>query len=309
VAITWTQIVASLHWLGVGDWPALDAGLPRALEAGYEARLHRAADQVVLLGGVCRYLTGRFEEAADMAAEARAAGRERRDRMVQLWGLLVLVESRLRTDPVDPAIAGMLEEAEPLLTSGIAAVDAVRYRVAAARFQLAAGRTPDAWREIRAAAGLAGPEPSFASYTLEAHAGIPEGCLALLERGEPTGVDPAALRATAAAGLRRLRRYARSFPMARPRALACQGWSDWLQGRQGAARRAWVRAIGEAERLAMPWELAHAHHQLGRHLTTGERSPLGLDRNGHLDRAQSTLAALGCHTDPTGQSGTASPPA
>ena len=181
VAITWTQIVASLHWLGVGDWPALDAGLPRALEAGYRAWLHRAADQVVLLGGVCRYLTGRFEEAAVMAAEARAAGRERRDRMVQLWGLLVLVESRLRTDPGDPAIAGALEEAEPLLTSGIAAVDAVRFRVAAARFQLAAGRTPDAWREIRAAASLASPEPSFASYTLEAHAGIPEGCLALLE--------------------------------------------------------------------------------------------------------------------------------
>jgi tetratricopeptide (TPR) repeat protein len=293
VAITWTQIVASLHWLGVGDWPALDAGLPRALEAGYEARLHRAADQVVLLGGVCRYLTGRFEEAAVMAAEARAAGRERRDRMVQLWGLLVLVESRLRTDPGDPAIAGVLEEAEPLLTSGIAAVDAVRFRVAAARFQLAAGRTPDAWREIRAAAGLAGPEPSFASYTLEAHAGIPEGCLALLEWGEPTGVDPAELRATAAAGLRRLRRYARSFPMARPRALACVGWSHWLQGRHGAARRAWMRAIGEAERLAMPWELAHAHHQLGRHLATGERSPLGLDRTEHLDRAQSTFAALG----------------
>jgi hypothetical protein len=297
VAITWTQIVASLHWLGVGDWPALDAGLPRALEAGYEARLHRAADQVVLLGGVCRYLTGRFEEAAVMAAEARAAGRERRDRMVQLWGLLVLVESRLRTDPGDPAIAAALEEAEPLLTSGIAAVDAVRFRVAAARFQLAAGRTTDAWREIRAAASLAGPQPSFASYTLEAHAGIPEGCLALLEGGEPTGVDPAELRATAAAGLRRLRRYARSFPMARPRALACLGWSHWLQGRHGAARRAWTWAIGEAERLAMPWELAHAHHQLGRHLATGERSSLGLDRTEHLDRAQSTFAALGCRTD------------
>jgi predicted ATPase/DNA-binding SARP family transcriptional activator len=297
VAITWTQTVASLHWLGVGDWPALDAGLPRALEAGYGARLHRAADQAALLGAVCRYLTGRFEEAAVMAAEARAAGRERRDRMVHLWGVLVLMESRLRTDPGDPAIAGALEEAEPLLTSGIAAVDMVRSHVAAARFHLAAGRTPDAWQEIRVAARLAGPEPSFASYTLEAHAGIPEGCLALLEWGEPTGLDPAELRATAAAGLRRLRIYARSFPMARPRALACLGWSHWLQGRHGAARRAWTRAIGEAERLAMPWELANAHHQLGRHLATGERSPLGLDRTEHLDLAQSTFAALGCRTD------------
>jgi hypothetical protein len=33
--------------------------------------------------------------------------------------------------------------------------------------------------------------------------------------------------ATAAAGLRRLRRYARSFPMARPRAMAYLGWSHW----------------------------------------------------------------------------------
>jgi hypothetical protein len=89
--------------------------------------------------------------------------------------------------------------------------------------------------------------------------------------------------------------------MARPRALACLGWSHWLQGRQGAARRAWTRAIREAERLAMPWELANAHHQLGRHLAAGQRSPLGLDRTEHLDRAQSTFEALGCRTTRQGQ--------
>jgi tetratricopeptide (TPR) repeat protein len=177
-------------------------------------------------------------------------------------------------------------------------IDVVRAQVAAARFHLAGGRPADAWRAIRTAADLAGPGPSFASYTLEAHAGLPEVCLALLERGEPPGVDPAELRATAAAGLRRLRRYARSFPMARPRALVCLGWSHWLQGRHGAAHRAWTRAIREAERLSMPWELANAHHELGRHLAAGQRSPLGLDRTGHLDRARSTFAALGCRTDP-----------
>jgi tetratricopeptide (TPR) repeat protein len=300
LAVTWTQIVASLHWLGVGDWPALDAGLPRALEAGSRGRLHRAADQAVLLGGICRYLTGRFEEAAAMAAQARAAGRDRHDRMVQLWGLLILVESRVRTDPGDPAIADALEEAEPLLTSGIAVFDAVRYHVAAARFHLAAGRAPDAWRATRTGADLAGPEPSFAPYTLEAHAGIPEVSLALLERGQPPGTDPAELRATAAAGLRRLRRYARRFPMARPRALACLAWSHRLQGRPAAAARAWARAIREADRLAMPWEQANAHYQLGRHLRGDERSPLGLTGAEHLDRARSTFEALGCRAEPTG---------
>jgi hypothetical protein len=281
----------------------LDVRAPTALAAGAAARLHRVADIVVLISALCRYLTGRFGEAAAMATQARAAGRDRHDPTVQLWGLLVLLESRLRVDAGDPAIAAWLEEADQLGRQNVARIDVVRAQVAAARFHLAGGRPADAWRAIRTAADLAGPGPSFASYTLEAHAGIPEVCLALLERGEPTGVDPAELRATAAAGLRRLRRYARSFPMARPRALVCLGWSHWLQGRHGAARRAWTRAIAEAERLAMPWELAHAHHQLGRHLAAGQRSPLGLDRTGHLDRARSTFAALGCRTDPTGPTG------
>jgi predicted ATPase/class 3 adenylate cyclase len=308
VTICSTQLVGGLYWLGVGDWTRFDARAPTALAAGAGARLHRLADQVVLISAVCRYQTGRFSEAAAMATEARAAGQARHDPTVHLWGLVTLIDSRLRVDPGDPAIAEWLEEAEPLVSQNVGRIDVVHLQVAAARFHLAGGRPADAWRATRTAADLAGPGPSFASYTLEAHAGIPEVCLALLERGQPTDVDPAELRATAAVGLRRLRRYARSFPMARPRALACLGWSHWLQGRQGPARRAWTRAIREAERLAMPWELAHAHHQLGRHLATGERSPLGLDQTEHLNLARSTFAALGCRTDPTGQTGTGGGP-
>jgi tetratricopeptide (TPR) repeat protein len=297
LAITWTQVVASLHWLGVGDWAALDNGLARALEVGRRARLHRMVDQAILLGGICRYLTGRFEEAAAMSAEARAAGRDRRDPMVQLWGLLVVAESRLRTDPGDPALAGVLEEAEPLLAGGVPTIDVVRLHVAAARFHLAGGRTGDAWRSIRAAAALGGPEPSFHPYTIEAHAGVPEVCLALLEQDEPPGADPAELRATTTAGLRRLHRYGRAFPMARPRGQLASGCWHRLDGRRRPAARSWTRAVQAAERLAMPWELARAHHELGRQLAEGQCSPLGLDRRGHLERAAAGFAAMGCRAD------------
>jgi hypothetical protein len=37
LSITWTQVVASWHWLGVGDWATLDARLAEALRAGAEA--------------------------------------------------------------------------------------------------------------------------------------------------------------------------------------------------------------------------------------------------------------------------------
>jgi hypothetical protein len=51
----------------------------------------------------------------------------------------------------------------------------------------------------------------------------------------------------------------------------------------------------------------HAHHEFGRHLAIVERSPLDLDRTEHLGRARSTFEALGCRTDPTGQTGTGGP--
>jgi hypothetical protein len=217
--------------------------------------------------------------------------------MVQLWGLLVVAEPRLRTDPGDPALAGIVEEAGPLLAGGVPTIDVVRFHVAAARFHLAGGRPADGWRSIRAAAALGGPEPSFHPYTIEAHAGVPEVCLALLEQGEPPGADPAELRATTTAGLRRLHRYGRAFPMARPRGqLAAGGWHR-LEGRRRQAARSWARAVQAAERLAMPYELARAHLELGGQLAPAERSPLGLDRDGHLERAAAGFAAMGCRAD------------
>ena len=166
--------------------------------------------------------------------------------------------------------------------------------MAAARHHLAAGRADGAWRSIRAAAALAGPEPSFHPYTIEAHAGIPEVCLALLEAGGAPGADLAELRATASAGLRRLDRYARTFPMARPRARLCLGAWQALEGRRNAAIRSWARAVEAAERLAMPWELAWGQLQLGRHLGPGGRAPNGLDPAALLDRAAAGFAAMGC---------------
>jgi len=297
VVVTWTYVVASLHWLAVGDWAAVDAGLPRALEVGTRARLHRIVDQVVLLGGVGRYLTGRFEEAATIADDARAAGRDRRDPIAELWGLLVLAEARLRTDPGDPALAGTLEDGAALLAAGVPTIDAVRLHVAAARHHLAAGRADGAWRSIRAAAALAGPEPSFHPYTIEAHAGIPEVCLALLEWSGPPVADPAELRATAATGLRRLDRYSRTFPMARPRARLCLGAWQALEGHRRPAVRSWARAVEAAERLAMPWELAWGQLQLGRHLGPGERAPNGLDGAALLERAAAGFEAMGCRAE------------
>jgi predicted ATPase/DNA-binding SARP family transcriptional activator len=292
----WVGIVGGLHWTGVGDWAAADAGAARALPILRRTPMHRWADEVQLISAIAHYLTARYPEAAEGAAEGMASGRDRRDPIVHLWGLVVLMETALRADPENPAIAGWSEEAAPLLPQ-VARIDAARFHAAMARLHLAAGRPADAWRATRAADQLVGPAPSFTQYSLEAHAAVPEVCLALLERGAQVAAEPAELRATAARGLRRLRRYARSFPMARPRALTCLGWSRWQDGRRRQAVRAWTRAVREAERLAMPYELARAHYELGRHLGPKERSPLRLDGAGHLALAPATFTSIGCRAD------------
>jgi adenylate cyclase len=288
----WIGVVGGLHWTGAGDWAGVDAGAARALELRHRTPMHRWADEVQLIAAVARYLTARYDEAAAAAAEVMASGRDRRDPIVHLWGLAVLIETTLRTDPGGPALAGWSDEAARLLPK-VARIDAARIHAATARLHLAAGWPAQAWQAIRTADRLVGPRPSFAQYALEAHAGVPEVCLTLLELAGEDGPDPAELRATAATALRRLRRYARTFPMARPRALICLGWSAWLDGRAGTARRAWARAVREAERRAMPYELARAHFESGRHLKPGQRSPLGLDRAGHLDRATAGFRGTG----------------
>jgi hypothetical protein len=47
----------------------------------------------------------------------------------------------------------------------------------------------------------------------------------------------------------------------------------------------------------MPYELARAHYELGRHLGPKERSPLRLDGAGHLALAAATFTSIGCRAD------------
>jgi hypothetical protein len=78
-----------------------------------------------------------------------------------------------------------------------------------------------------------------------------------------------------------IERYARINPPARARALLWQGCAEWLRGRPKAANAAWRRCLLEAERFALPYEIARVHFEIGRRLTAAD--PL---RHDHLMEAQ-----------------------
>lgn len=74
--------------------------------------------------------------------------------------------------------------------------------------------------------------------------------------------------------------------MGEPRQLLWEGTARWNAGRTELARRAWRRGLEAAERLAMPYDEARLHLEMGLHLP-------GLERQEHLERARDQLAALG----------------
>jgi hypothetical protein len=85
-----------------------------------------------------------------------------------------------------------------------------------------------------------------------------------------------------------LRRFARTFLTARPRAWLYEGLAAHHLGRKRHAMAAWTTGLKTAERLVMPYEQGRAHYELGRHLPPGHPG-----RQPHLRRACELFAAIG----------------
>ncbi|WP_460492831.1 AfsR/SARP family transcriptional regulator [Dactylosporangium cerinum] len=197
----WVAIVGGLHWIGVADWAAADAAAARvgprhrATPQRPVAPQHRWEDEARLIAGVAQHLTGRHDEAVASAARCLLSGRDRRDPVVHLWSLLVLIETTLPAGPGAPSLEAReqldawIQEAAPLLPDA-SRIDAARFHVAAARLHLAAGRRTEAWRAARTADRLIGARPALAQYGLEAHAGVAEICQALLDPAAGAGHPP-----------------------------------------------------------------------------------------------------------------------
>src|SRR5262249_54530119 len=84
------------------------------------------------------------------------------------------------------------------------------------------------------------------------------------------------------------RAYASVFPIGRPFASLWEGLLAQLSGHPAKARRAWNRAIAEAQQLDMPYERGRAFFEIGRHLRREDA-----ERSRFLGRAEGIFADLG----------------
>jgi len=96
----------------------------------------------------------------------------------------------------------------------------------------------------------------------------------------------------ASKALNNLRKFARVFPIGKPRLRLYEGWRNWLAGRRSRAHQDWEKSLERALELGMRYDQGLAHLEIGRHFPAGS-----LGREEHLEKAADLFTQLGAGHD------------
>jgi tetratricopeptide (TPR) repeat protein len=282
---------------GVGAWAKAEALLTAAATAAEQIGDQRQwiTSQAIL--AVLRHYQSDFAQA--MALNRTVYDEAvRSDNLVQQgWGLYSQAENNVCLGHYDEALA-LLEKSLTVVAGD------TKYT---AQLRIYGGFAIVYWRRgepllarqmaDRAAALIAQSAPNVYSG-LEAYAGVAEVYLGLWEQAgacRTSAQEPQAapLREQASHACQVLRRYARLFPMGRPRARLWQGLWYWLAGRPETAHRWWRQSLIAAHQFHMPYEQGLAYYEIGRHLP-----PSHPQRQASLQQARALFARVGVISAP-----------
>jgi tetratricopeptide (TPR) repeat protein len=232
------------------------------------------------------YLQGKFEQSRHLCAQLLEHGTRRGDSQHRHWGMMWGMMNALALDLVDEAEALSLQALEYLAESSIPKLDEILERGFIALVWLRRGRLEEARGMVDRAFPLGVIIPHASSFAqCEAFASKAQVYLTLLDlTPEP---DPRLL-AEAQGGVRVIQAYAKRFAIGEPRAGKLAGWLEIHQGNPGKAHAIWEKALARALEFQLPYEQAHLHYQIGRHLPKGDPH-----RREHLQQAVELYTRLG----------------
>ncbi len=305
-ALAWTLEVTSIYRIGLGHWEAAQQALEQAISVfqRLEDRSHWC-ECMTFLGDVS-YHQGQFARCAQIYVDLYHAALSSGNTQAQAWGFIGQAQSVLALGQTDQALRLAEKVVEPTVAQTTESMDLPSGIVAYAVLGLAhlqRGEQEAAQKAAEEGLRLAKRVPPASIGVSEGYTSLPEVFLALWEKGNfasDAERQQVALEAQQACAV--LNRYARVFPIARPRAYLWQGLAHWLAGRSRRARRAWRCSLEAATRLHMPYEEALAHYEIGRHLPQGD--PI---RQRHLDSACEIFTRLGAYSRLASAQAAASP--
>lgn len=294
--------VAGLYNCGICRWAEAEEQFEQA--AGLFGRLelrHSWAECTCLLGKVC-YYQGKFHQSQQYYANVFSAALYHGDLAAQHWALVGQAECALRLgQPALEQVRTWLDRANGLPANYPEYTQQIRLYGVLALVHLHQGNESLAQQAAQTGAQYIERSGFTTFWAIEGYAGVAETFLTLWENqltGGRAAAETGLLHKSARQACRALHQFARTYPLARPRAWHYQGWYDWLAGRADRAYTAWGRSLADAGRLGMPYEQGRAHYELGRRLPPpGQSAGGGLDCQEHLQRARHIFAELGAACD------------
>lgn len=279
--------VLGIYWSTTGAWRRAEETLATAIEYAENHGDVRRWDESQFTVLMMYARQARYAEAVALARRMSRSAQRRRVLQVELWGLSWELwchcngSAREEWQPAQRRLSEMFEDASALSLS-----DQILGYASLAISWWRQGRKGKALKYCAPAAELIAKSSPVSQYLLCAYTCFMEVYLSLWEVDPETGPE----RMKQARQINKvLADYARMYTIARPRAWRFRAWFDWLSGRKRKAVKGWRKSLEEAERLAMPQELALAHFQLGRHL---EDAVKGRE---HLESARRIWVAIGGH--------------
>jgi eukaryotic-like serine/threonine-protein kinase len=282
--IAWVLQLTGIYDVGVGRWRDADDALSRAAEIADQIGDKLRWQESVSILAIARTYQGDIANTAQMREAIAAEARRNGGLQGQIWALLGQAESALLLGHVNDAL-NALDNLAGLAGANISHPNKISLNAGLAVAHLYIGEQELAWQAASSALELiAQSAPAEAVHMVPTFNGLAGVCLSLWE-GQPSSAEfqAAARQANAA-----LRKAARAFPIGQPGIWRAQGRMEWLLGNPVRAQKAWAKALDVAEKLAMPYEQALVHYEIGRHLS--DQDPA---RTAHLERATELFSQLG----------------
>ncbi len=279
---TWVRQTAAWFYCGMGgQWERAQSLIDSALDVAQGAGLRRIFDEELQVRAVSRWPEP-FPRRMELWARAQASGAERGDREVEIWSRGIGAGPVLTSGRTEEAIA-LLEPAVAMFRPESSRSGHVKVYGTLCLAYLRAGRRDDAIAALHRALQAGDEALPILVSMFDGYANTVEACLELWASGDTEWRRPARR------SLKHLKKLARPFPVARPRALFCAGRIQLLDGHPHRARRLWKRSLDLAAHLGLPYEIARCHVELGLlDRAGGDEEAAGR----HLDEARAIFVRL-----------------
>jgi tetratricopeptide (TPR) repeat protein len=286
-AIMRVSNVTSVHTLTTGQWRRAQTALERSAEIA-----ERLGDRRIWEGDTAglahiAHHRGEFARSEKLWRALRESAQHSHNDQTEAWGLLGQAENLLRLGlniHAEQAVE-LVGAALPLLAKGVDRGEAARAYGSLALAHTRLGQRDLAGAALKQAIRLVMELQLVSFGVFGGYFNIAETILRLIEDESDSPRRTELLNLSAQMG-KALERFTKPFPIGRPRAAVWLGLDAWLRGNPALAARLWQKGLAQAGRLGMPYEIALAEYEIGRHAT-------GLHRQARLTRARSLFAECG----------------